>query len=54
MKKTFARKTFTGSLIMLGIAVAYSGHLFTALAIGALATIVVMVDDFKVTGDEEG
>lgn len=53
MKNTFSRKALTWCLIMLGIGIAYSGHLYIALAMGTLATIVAVVDDLHLFGDEE-
>ena len=52
-KKLMTRKVLIGSLIGLGVVIAYCGLLIPGLMAGGLAWFVAIADDYNVVGDEE-
>ena len=53
MKNNANRKVLIGCLIMLAVAIGYSGLLIVGLLVGMLATIIATVEDFTVLGKDE-
>ena len=53
MKNNANRKVVIGCLIMLAVAIGYSGLLIVGLLVGMLATIIATVEDFTVLGKDE-
>lgn len=53
MKSEVKRSILTGTLVMLGIAIAYCGALIPGLLTGALAIYIMNVKDFHISSDDE-